>query len=139
MGSRIRAWTRQGPHQVAQKSTITTWPGKSVGPSLRPSRVLSRNSGLAPTAPLLPPPASLQPKSISEKSAANIRTERRERALREVLFIVMASQAYGNPGHRASPRRESERRNRKGGGGIPAGGETRTNTDWHGRTRTPQT
>src|SRR6266545_599599 len=120
MGSRIRAWMWQGPHQVAQKSTTTTWPGKSAGPSLRPSRVLSRKSGLAPTA-LLPPTASLQPKSISEKSAASIRMLRGERARWGVLFIVMASQAYGKQrGSGVARGRVPSGETAGGGEGIPS-------------------
>src|SRR6185436_14671510 len=141
MESRIRAWRWQGPHQVAQKSTTTIWPGKSTGPILRPSRVLSRKSGLEPTpAPLLPSTASLQPKSSSEKSVASIRTERRERARWEELFIFMASQAYGNPGERGSAGGGiAGEETTRGGEGIPGGaghtddhGPTRTVTDPHG-------
>jgi hypothetical protein len=50
----------------------------------------------------------LQPKSISEKRAANIKTERRVRALRGVWFIIMASQADGNPGNREWPGQDFE-------------------------------
>ena len=42
-GSRILAWVRQGPHQVAQKSTTTTLPLKSAGPVSPPSRFGMRN------------------------------------------------------------------------------------------------
>src|SRR5436305_10006288 len=88
-------------HQVAQKSTTTTCPGKLLGPRLRPSTVgnwkpkstLAAGAGLSGVAFAAALPAFAPFLQLSRKRAitAATRTGRRERNAREKVVMVSTS------------------------------------------------
>src|SRR6185295_10828469 len=103
---------RHGWHQVAQKSPTTTLPGKSFGPSTRPSVDLRRKSGWLPI--ILPPlcgptarPASIGVGSHAQNSVARRVSEaaaRRERGSRtKILFMIPGAYGIALAGGRRRP------------------------------------